>query len=219
MTTIQSIAGENEQHPDVALVETGPRRGSSAYATRWSASTSGSIFRIAQLVPQNREDAEDVMQDTRFSRRTRSSISFRELEILHMVGSYRSQREPDAVAQAAHRQDGFDRRGSGDRRGYSSTRPGRLGSRSRTELQSGRSTAKFCAKPSRDCRRGQGGCLPSATSKACRRKEGNQTLGLSVPAVKSRACCRPACNFANVQAATFAERVGRNKRQEARAES
>ena len=75
MTTIQSIAGENEQHPDVALVEKVRAGDVSAYDTLVR-KYERQIFRIAQHITQNREDAEDVMQDA-FSRPMKSSISFR----------------------------------------------------------------------------------------------------------------------------------------------
>ena len=62
MTTIQSIAGENEQHPDVALVERVRAGDVSAYDTLVR-KYERQLFRIAQLITQNKEDAEDVMQD------------------------------------------------------------------------------------------------------------------------------------------------------------
>ena len=62
MSTIQSIAGENEQHPDVALVERVREGDVSAYDTLVR-KYERQLFRIAQHITQNREDAEDVMQD------------------------------------------------------------------------------------------------------------------------------------------------------------
>ncbi len=62
MSTIQSIAGENEQHPDVALVER-VRAGDAAAYDTLVRKYERQIFRIAQHITQNREDAEDVMQD------------------------------------------------------------------------------------------------------------------------------------------------------------
>jgi RNA polymerase sigma-70 factor, ECF subfamily len=62
MTTIQQIEGENEQHPDVALVERVRAGDISAYDTLVR-KYERQIFRIAQHITQNREDAEDVMQD------------------------------------------------------------------------------------------------------------------------------------------------------------
>ena len=62
MATIQSIAGENEQHPDVALVERVRSGDISAY-DELVRKYERQIFRIAQHITQNREDAEDVMQD------------------------------------------------------------------------------------------------------------------------------------------------------------
>ena len=62
MATIQSIAGENEPHPDVALVERVRGGDVSAFDTLVR-KYERQVFRIAQHITQNREDAEDVMQD------------------------------------------------------------------------------------------------------------------------------------------------------------
>jgi RNA polymerase sigma-70 factor (ECF subfamily) len=63
MATIQPIAGENEQHPDVALVERVRGGDVSAY-DELVRKYERQIFRIALRITQNREDAEDVTQDT-----------------------------------------------------------------------------------------------------------------------------------------------------------
>ncbi len=62
MSTIQLIAGENEPHPDVALVDRVRGGDVLAYDTLVR-KYDRQIFRIAQHITQNREDAEDVMQD------------------------------------------------------------------------------------------------------------------------------------------------------------
>ncbi len=62
MSTIQTIAGQNEQHPDVALVEK-VRGGDLAAYDTLVRKYERQIFRIAQHITQNREDAEDVTQD------------------------------------------------------------------------------------------------------------------------------------------------------------
>lgn len=62
MATIQSIAEENEQHPDIALVERVKSGDVSAYDTLVR-KYDRQVFRIAQHITQNREDAEDVVQD------------------------------------------------------------------------------------------------------------------------------------------------------------
>ncbi len=62
MATIQSVAGENEQHPDVALVER-VRAGDVGAFDELVRKYERQVFRIAQHITQNREDAEDVMQD------------------------------------------------------------------------------------------------------------------------------------------------------------
>jgi len=62
MATIQPIANENEQHPDVALVERVRKGDISAY-DELVRKYDRQVFRIAQHITQNREDAEDVMQD------------------------------------------------------------------------------------------------------------------------------------------------------------
>ena len=63
MTTIQSIADESEQHPDLALVAKARAGDVSAYDALVR-KYERQIFRIAQHITQNREDAEDVMQDS-----------------------------------------------------------------------------------------------------------------------------------------------------------
>jgi RNA polymerase sigma-70 factor (ECF subfamily) len=62
MATIQPIAGELEPHPDVALVDRVRGGDVSAY-DELVRKYDRQIFRIAQHITQNREDAEDVMQD------------------------------------------------------------------------------------------------------------------------------------------------------------
>ncbi len=62
MTAIQQIEGQSEQHPDVALVERVRAGDISAYDTLVR-KYERQVFRIAQHITQNREDAEDVMQD------------------------------------------------------------------------------------------------------------------------------------------------------------
>ena len=62
MATIQPIAGELEPHPDVALVERVRAGDVSAYDTLVR-KYDRQVFRIAQHITQNREDAEAVMQD------------------------------------------------------------------------------------------------------------------------------------------------------------
>ena len=62
MSTIQPIADENELNPDLALVER-VRAGDIAAYDALVRKYERQIFRIAQHITQNREDAEDVMQD------------------------------------------------------------------------------------------------------------------------------------------------------------
>ena len=62
IATIQSVAGEQEPHPDLALVERVKAGDISAY-DELVRKYERQIFRIAQHITQNREDAEDVMQD------------------------------------------------------------------------------------------------------------------------------------------------------------
>jgi RNA polymerase sigma-70 factor (ECF subfamily) len=61
MATIQ-ITGENEQHPDVALVSSARGGDVKAFETLVQ-KYDRQIFRIAQHITQNREDAQDVVQD------------------------------------------------------------------------------------------------------------------------------------------------------------
>jgi RNA polymerase sigma-70 factor, ECF subfamily len=62
MSTIQPIAGQNEENPDLALVER-VRAGDVAAYDALVRKYERQVFRIAQHITQNREDAEDVMQD------------------------------------------------------------------------------------------------------------------------------------------------------------
>ncbi len=62
MQTIQSPAVENEPHPDLALVER-VRGGDLAAYDTLVRKYERQVFRIAQHITQNREDAEDVTQD------------------------------------------------------------------------------------------------------------------------------------------------------------
>src|SRR5664279_5033160 len=62
MSTIQVIAGENEQHPDVALVDRVRGGDVSAYDALVR-KYERQVFRIAQHITQNREYAEDITQD------------------------------------------------------------------------------------------------------------------------------------------------------------
>jgi len=62
MSTIQPVASENELHPDLALVDRVRAGDVSAYDALVR-KYERQIFRIAQHITQNREDAEDVMQD------------------------------------------------------------------------------------------------------------------------------------------------------------
>jgi RNA polymerase sigma-70 factor (ECF subfamily) len=61
MATIQ-VTGENEQHPDVALVDRARTGDVLAFETLVN-KYDRQIFRIAQHITQNREDAQDVVQD------------------------------------------------------------------------------------------------------------------------------------------------------------
>uniref|UniRef100_E6QI18 RNA polymerase sigma factor n=1 Tax=mine drainage metagenome TaxID=410659 RepID=E6QI18_9ZZZZ len=61
MATIQ-VTGENEQHPDVALVSSALAGDVGAFETLIQ-KYDRQIFRIAQHITQNREDAQDVVQD------------------------------------------------------------------------------------------------------------------------------------------------------------
>jgi RNA polymerase sigma-70 factor (ECF subfamily) len=62
MSTIQPIASEFEPHPDVALVER-VRSGDVLAYDSLVRKYERQVFRIAQHITQNREDAEDAMQD------------------------------------------------------------------------------------------------------------------------------------------------------------
>ncbi len=61
MATIQ-VTGESEQHPDIALVASAVAGDVQAFE-KLIRKYDRQIFRIAQHITQNREDAEDVVQD------------------------------------------------------------------------------------------------------------------------------------------------------------
>ena len=62
MAIIQPIAAELEPHPDVALIER-VRAGDVAAYDALVRKYERQVFRISQHITQNREDAEDAMQD------------------------------------------------------------------------------------------------------------------------------------------------------------
>jgi RNA polymerase sigma-70 factor, ECF subfamily len=62
MATIQQIGEHEEQHPDVALVNSARAGDVQAFETLVN-KYDRQIFRIAQHITQNREDAQDIVQD------------------------------------------------------------------------------------------------------------------------------------------------------------
>ena len=103
-----------------------------------------------------------------------------------MVGSNCGQRKPDAAAQAAHRQNGLDRRGSGDGRGHSAlaTWPTGRPTPSRTTTTS--ELAEILRKTIQGLPRGFRVVFALRDVEGLSTEETAEALGLSVPAVKSR---------------------------------
>ena len=90
MAAIQSPAAE-EVHPDVALVARA-KAGDTAAFEQLVRQYERQIFRVAQHITQNREDAEDITQDV----------------FLKAYEKLDGQRELDAAAQTKDEQDGVD---------------------------------------------------------------------------------------------------------------
>jgi len=102
-----------------------------------------------------------------------------------MAGADCGQRKPDAAAQTAHRQDGFNRRGHRDRRGQRAPRSGRLGAQSGAELQSAE-LAEILRKTIQGLPQGFRIVFVLRDVEDFSTEETAETLGLSIPAVKSR---------------------------------
>ena len=58
------------------------------------------IFRLGMNITQNREDAEDVMQEAFLKSFTEPGPVPGRLALLHLAGAHRGQRSPDETAQA-----------------------------------------------------------------------------------------------------------------------
>jgi hypothetical protein len=109
---------------------------------------------------RRRRDAGRVSQGVREAR----SVSG-ELEVLHMAGSNCGQREPDAAAQAAHGQNGLDRRGRArpKRAAFPATWP--TGRPNPEQNYTQAELAEILRKPFRACRRAFAWSLCCATWK------------------------------------------------------
>ena len=162
MSTIQPIAAELEPHPDVALVERVRGGDVSAY-DELVRKYERQIFRISQHITQNREDAEDVMQDAFLK-------AYEKLDQFQGNSKFYTWLVRIAVNESLMRlrkrrtgEIRLDRRGRRDRRGQRPTRPGRLGSQPRAELHAGRDGEN----PGKNHQRAAGG-LPSGVRTARR---------------------------------------------------
>ncbi len=206
MATIQPNAGENEQHPDVALVERVRAGDVSAYDTLVR-KYERQVFRIAQHITQNREDAEDVMQDAflkayekldQFQGNSKFYTWLVRIAVNESLMRLRKRRTGKMVSIDE------DRR---DRRGQRSPRPGRLGARPGAELhpvRTGRNPAQNHPGPAAG--------LPRRVRAA--RRGGAFDRGNSRSARPQRSCrqiapaARPACSCANASAATSSANPG-----------
>ncbi len=105
--------GTEEVHPDILLVNQA-RQGDVQAFEKLVKQYDRQVFRIAQHITQNREDAEDVVQDA-FLKALRKARSVPgQFQVLYLAGAHRGERVADAVAQAPHWPHGVDRRGRGD---------------------------------------------------------------------------------------------------------
>ena len=185
MATIQPIAGENEQHPDVALVERVRAGDVSAYDTLVR-KYERQIFRIAQHITQNREDAEDVMQDAflkayeKLDQFQGNSKFYTWLVRIAVNESLMRLRKRRTGRMVSIDEDLETDEGTRSRAIW----PTGLPTRSRTTTRP--SWPRFCARPSRGLPRGFRVVFALRDVEGLSTEETAETLGLSVPAVKSR---------------------------------
>ena len=95
------------------------------------------VFRIAQHITQNREDAEDVVQDAFLKAYTQSGAVPGPVEVLYLAGAHCGQRSADEVAAPSARAHGFAGRRCKDGRGFGSARSRGLESESGAAVQPG----------------------------------------------------------------------------------
>ena len=164
MSTIQPIAGELEPHPDVALVDRVREGDVSAY-DELVRKYERQVFRIAQHITQNREDAEDVMQDAflkayekldQFQGNSKFYTWLVRIAVNESLMRLRKRRTGKMVSidEDVETEEGSVPRDLADW----APDPG-------AELQSGGTGARSCARPFRDCPRASASSLSCATWK------------------------------------------------------
>ena len=184
MSTIQSIAGENEQHPDVALVERVRAGDVSAYDTLVR-KYERQIFRIAQHITQNREDAEDVMQDAflkayekldQFQGNSKFYTWLVRIAVNESLMRLRKRRTGKMVS--------IDEDVETEEGSVRATWP--TGRPTRSRITPSPNWPRFCARPSKGLPQGFRVVFALRDVEGLSTEETAETLGLSVPAVKSR---------------------------------
>ena len=157
MPTIQSIAAELEPHPDVALVARVRGGDVSAYDLLVR-KYERQLFRIAQHITQNREDAEDVMQDAflkayekleQFQGNSKFYTWLVRIAVNESLMRLRKRRTGKMVS--------IDGTSRPKRAAFPAIWPTGRPIRSRTTTRP--SWPRFYARPSRDCHRGFASCL------------------------------------------------------------
>ena len=143
------------------------------------------IFRIAQHITQNREDAEDVMQDAflkayekldQFQGNSKFYTWLVRIAVNESLMRLRKRRTGKMVSHG---------RGSADRRGQHAPRLCRLGAQSGAKLQPGRA-GEILKKTIQGLPQGFRVVFVLRDVEGLSTEETAETLGLSIPAVKSR---------------------------------
>jgi hypothetical protein len=101
------------------------------------------VFRIAQHITQNREDAEDVVQEAFLKAYGNLAEVPGAVEILYLAGAHRRQRSVDEVAPQEARAHGFAGRRHQDGRRFASARDCGLESESGAAVHAGRIARDF----------------------------------------------------------------------------
>jgi len=109
MPTIQSPVTD-EIHPDVALVERA-KKGDTAAFEQLVRQYERQIFRVAQHITQNREDAEDITQDAFFKAYGKLDQFQGNSKFSTWLVADCGERKPDEAAQAQDEQDRLHGRG------------------------------------------------------------------------------------------------------------
>ena len=146
----------------------------------------GKIFRLAMNITQNREDAEDVLQEA-FLKAYEHLDQFQgNSKILHVDCADRGQSGADEAAQAPERSGGFARRADRHRRRYRGPRDCRVGSGSRTADSRRRNCTRILTGAIDELAPIYRTVFTLRDVDGLSTEETAEALDLTVPAVKSR---------------------------------